>query len=132
MAVPKGLTGAYPVTMLMSMSRRNAFRSCANSALCGLIALVATGLPLSHDADHRSDAAHLEHDHGGHGTVLVEQDVQLLGKPFSFAAVPGAVTARWTEALAVVEPRVHARTHAHRGRDPPAESRPRAPPSNIS
>ena len=116
------------MTMLHPMTRRSTLRSTANFALCGLGALFATGLPLSHDADHTSDAAHIEHDHGGHGMVLLDQDEQLLTKSLSFSAVAGPITMPWTEAAASVENPNQGRSFTHKGRDPPKDRRSRAPP----
>jgi len=114
------------------MKRRSPIQLSVTVALCGLVALVATGLPVSHRADHQSDMAHLEHDHGGHGTVVLEQDEQLLTKLFSFSAVRGAIAAMWTEAGPSIEQAVQIGSHRYHGRDPPLESKPRAPPSIIS
>jgi hypothetical protein len=116
------------MTMLSPMTRRSTLRFLANLALCGLVALFATGLPLSYDADHQCDSAHIEHDHGGHGTVLLEYDEQLLSKTLSFTAVDGPQTMPWTEAVANGEHPRHRRSFTHNGRDPPRDSRPRAPP----
>jgi hypothetical protein len=114
--------------MLHPMTRRSTLRSLASLALCGLVALFATGLPLSYDADHQSDSAHVEHDHGGHGTALLEYDEQLLSKTLSFTAVDGPQTMPWTEAVANGEHPRHGRSFTHNGRDPPRDSRSRAPP----
>ena len=118
--------------MLHPMIRRSTLRSLASLALCGLVALFATGLPMSYDADHQSDSAHIEHDHGGHGTVLLEQDEQLLTKSNSFSAVALPNLLPWTEAAATVENPPQGRSFQHKGRDPPRESRPRAPPITTS
>ncbi len=110
------------------MSSRGPFRSTIGLTLLGLVALVATGLPLSYDVDHGSDIAHMEHDHGGHGTVLIEQNAQLQSKSAGHALAPTPAETPWAEASASNEPIVQARFNLHRGRDPPSEIRPRAPP----
>ena len=116
------------MTMLHLMNCRSPLRSFACTALCGLVALFATGLPLSHNADHASEAAHIEHDHGGHGMVLLDHDEQLSSKTVSFSAVAGPITMPWTEAAASVENPTLGRSFTHKGRDPPKDARSRAPP----
>jgi hypothetical protein len=96
--------------------------------MCGVVAVSVTGLPLSHDTDHCADVAHLEHDHGGHGTVLLEQDEQLLSKTLSFSALTTVIALPIIQPATIIEPPAHRRSLEHPGRDPPAETRPRAPP----
>ena len=96
--------------------------------MCGVVAVSVTGLPLSHDADHCAEVAHLEHDHGGHGTVLLEQDEQLLSKTLSFSALTAVIALPFGEPATIIEPPTHGQSLEHPGRDPPAEARPRAPP----
>ncbi len=96
--------------------------------MCGVVALSVAGLPLSHDADHRADVAHVEHDHGGHGTALLDQGERLLSKTFDFSAVSAAMTLPLSERATSSESSTHRPTFARPGRDPPHESRPRAPP----
>ncbi len=100
--------------------------------MCGLVALVATSPPLSFHADHRSDAAHMEHDHGGHGTVLIDQDEQLLSKTGSFVAPLEATVLPWTDSPLSIERSAQTGAFVHGGRDPPENSRPRAPPISFS
>jgi len=87
-----------------------------------------TGLPHAHDSDHGTEVAHIEHGHGGHGTMLLEQDEQLLSKTFDFSAVATPVALPFSEPAVIVESSAHGSSFAHPGRDPPEESRPRAPP----
>jgi hypothetical protein len=118
--------------MLYLMNRRSPFRSLSCAILCGVVAFSVTGLPLSHHADHDGEVAHVEHGHGGHGTVLLEQDERLLSKTFDFHAVITPIALPFTEPAAIVESPVLGSSFAHPGRDPPEESRPRAPPILIS
>jgi hypothetical protein len=97
-----------------------------------VVALSVTGLPLSHHADHDGEVAHIEHGHGGHGAVLLEQDEQLLSKAFGFAAATTSITAPLREPAVIVESAAHGSLFAHPGRDPPADGRPRAPPILIN
>jgi hypothetical protein len=97
-----------------------------------VVALSVTGLALSHDADHRADVAHVEHDHGGHGTVLLDQDERLLSKTVELAAVTAVMTLPLSELATSSETSADGPSIAHPGRDPPDESRPRAPPILIS
>ena len=114
------------------MALRDVFRSSASCILCGLVALFATGLPLSHAADHQSASTHMEHDHGGHGVVLLEYDEQLLSKTLDLSAAAVPVLPRLSEAEAVFECPFQERPFPHKGRDPPKVCRPRAPPILLS
>ncbi len=119
-------------TNLYLMNRRSPFRSLSCAVLCGVVAISVTGLPLSHHADHGDDVAHIEHGHGGHGTVLLEQDERLLSKTFDFSAVDAPIALPFSEPTTTIESSGRGSSFAHPGRDPPAESRPRAPPILIS
>ncbi len=114
------------------MNRRSPFLSLSSAIMCGVVALSVTGIPLSHDADHGVDVAHVEHDHGGHGTVLLEQDEQLLSKAFDFSAVTTPMILPLSEPATSITSFAHGPSFDHPGRDPPDESRPRAPPILIS
>jgi len=114
--------------MLYTMNRRSPFLSLSSAVMCSVVALSATGLPLPHDADHGVDVAHVEHDHGGHGTALLEQDEQLLSKTFDFAAVTTPMILPLSEPATSNTSYAHGPSCDHPGRDPPDESRPRAPP----
>lgn len=100
--------------------------------LFSAIALSAIALPLSGQADHPAYVAHIEHDHGGHGTVLLDQDERLLSKTFEFSAVTVEMTTTAIEPATSGEFSAHRTSFAHLGRDPPDESRPRAPPTLTS
>ena len=118
--------------MVKAMTCSSPLRSLANLALCALIALYATGLPLSHDADHQSDAAHVEHDHGGHGSFLLEQEEQLLSKTVGFSAIIEMIQLPWAEATANAVRLPQERSFDNSGLDPPNDTRPRAPPITVS
>jgi hypothetical protein len=96
--------------------------------MCAVVALSVTGPPLSDHADHPADVAHVEHDHGGHGTVLLDQDERLLSKTFELSAVTAEMDLPLSEPATSGESSAHGPSFSHRGRDPPDESRPRAPP----
>ena len=98
----------------------------------GLVALSLTGLPLPHHADHDAEVAHVEHGHGGHGTLLLQQDERLLTKTVDVSA-PAAATPAFLSSpvVARVSP-THGPSLPHPGRDPPGNSRPRAPPALTS
>jgi len=113
------------------MKSRGSIRSLSGLIVCGAVAVSAIGLPHTHDVDHRADVAHVEHDHGGHGTVLLDQNSQLLSKTFSlscFTVLTGPMSAPSIEPVITVEPFNLSQSLAHPGRDPPGENRPRAPP----
>lgn len=100
--------------------------------MCSMVALSVAGVPVSHDADHSGDVAHVEHDHGGHGTVLIHQDERLLSKTISFSALTAPMVLPLIGPAANIEVFTHSPSFAHPGRDPPEESQPRAPPILIS
>lgn len=114
------------------MNRRGTLRSLSCATLCGVVALSVTGLPLSHHADHGGEVAHIEHGHGGHGAVLLEQDEQLLTKAFGFSVVNTPIVEPLSEPAMIVASSAHGSSFAHPGRDPPEKNRPRAPPILIS
>jgi hypothetical protein len=100
------------------------------SALLGSVMVASTtGLPLHHEADHEGDVAHVERHHGGHGAELVEQDGQLLSKTFNLSATAALQALSFGEPLPGIEAFLPSQSPAHHGRDPPRESRPRAPPA---
>jgi hypothetical protein len=111
------------------MIRRGLGQSVLSAFMCGVVAASVTGLPMSHAADHGSEAAHVEHDHGGHGTTLLEQDEQLLSKSFSFTALSSMPAPPIGDPVTVAVTPIHSRRLEHPGRDPPEQARPRAPPS---
>ena len=114
------------------MNRRSPSLTLSTALMCGVLALSVTGIPHLHDADHPADVAHVERGHGGHGAVLPDQDERLPSKTLDFSAATAAVTPALTEPVTTGESFGRFSNFTHPGRDPPEESRPRAPPILIS
>lgn len=102
-------------------------RSALSVAL-GLVATVATGLPVPSGADHDGQTSHIEVGHGGHGSVLVARDDRLQSRvSVQFVAITVAVP-DFREPLALRETTAAAESVVPLSRDPPL-AQPRAPPT---
>lgn len=111
--------------------RRASARIPAALLTLGLFLATGIGVPVHHHADHHGDHVHLTADgHGhGHGATLVVRDMRT-ERPAPPVDLPAAVpvddrpVATTTLAVSSSADRVRAR-----GRSPPSQFLPRAPPT---
>ena len=102
-------------------------------ALAGVLVLVASvltaGVPVTHEADHDDDHAHVEHAHGGHSSLVVLETGRVTSVHWADTAFQVSPIGTLELDLEVpsevprpVDPVLHA------GRSPPTSRFPRGPP----
>jgi hypothetical protein len=104
-------------------------RPVSGAILGVVIAFSVTGLPMPGRADHGAEVAHVEHDHGGHGVVLLEQDERLLSRSLDLPACTTVRTPSLSVSATGTRSFAYGQSFVHPGRDPPPATRPRAPPA---
>ena len=103
-------------------------RSATGLSLILLLVLATASAPFSKPADHDDGTAHVEEGHGGHGHTVAEQGEQVRSEFAQFVVGPPSTSSVWDVALARTISMIRTGYLTHLSRDPPLNTKPRAPP----